>query len=481
MSKQWCTGTLACLLLAGGLSAQQDRDLQLVSSKNNDGSLSSALAGENINLGVYHALLIGINQYQHPEFAPNLSTPMNDVYNVRDLLIRRYGFDNENVKLLLNDQATRAGILHALTLFRDAPLGGSDNLLVYFAGHGYQHPGTEDGFWIPSDATTDESTWVPVSEIRRIVKNIRAKHTLLISDSCFSGTLTRSTVTLPTNDRFVAEVAKKDSYQALTSGGLEPVADGGRDGMSLFAYSLTSYLKNPAHPYFTAAQLYTDVAPIVSNASGSRQTPEEGKIPGTFDDNGQFIFARIDMMGNVPAPPSAPAPPAAPQPTSTLGPVTPPSIPPGTIAFIDIAFAQPQGWLLSQNQPGQKMEYKDPQSGASIELISAYQDNAAAMLNDPPASLKVMTTAFINNFKKQGFKKVELGTTEEKAMGDLHVFTWDVTYSFLSTVGWGRTAVVVDPKTSRTYTFTTFGGLDKKDVANAAVTRIISSLQRASK
>jgi hypothetical protein len=353
--------------------------------------------------------------------------------------------------------------------------------LVYFAGHGYQHPGTEDGFWIPSDATTDESTWVPVSEIRRIIRNIRAKHTLLISDSCFSGTLTRSTVTLPVNDRFLTEVAKKDSYQALTSGGLEPVADGGRDGMSLFAYSLTNYLKNPPHPYFTAVQLYTDVAPVVSNASGSRQTPEQGKIPGTFDDNGQFIFARIDLVGNMPAPTAAPAPTASPQPTSTLGPVTAPapSIPPGMIAFIDISFAQPQGWQLTKNHPGESMEFSDPQSGASIELTSSHEDKADALLNDPPARLKVMSTTFVNNFKKKGFKKVELGTTDQKAVGDLHLFTWDFTYSFVSTMWWGRGAVVVDGKASRTYTFTTIGAFDTKESANNAMTRIFSSLQRA--
>jgi len=479
MAKPWCRGMLLSIFVAEGLLAQQDRDLQLVSSKNNDGSVSGALAGETINLGVYHALLIGINQYQHPEFAPNLSTPLNDIYNMRDLLMRRYGFNNENVKLLLDSQATRTGILDALTFYRDAPLGSSDNLLVYFAGHGFQHPGTEDGFWIPSDATTDESTWVPVSEIRRIVKNIKAKHTLLISDSCFSGTLTRATLALPTHDRFMAEVAKKDSYQAFTSGGLEPVADGGREGMSLFAYSLTSYLKSPPRPYFTAAQLYTDVAPIVANASGSRQTPEQGRIPGTFDQNGQFIFARIDMVGSMPALPPPPAAAVSPRPTSTLAPAAAPSIPSGNVAFLDISFAQPKGWEVTKNQPGESLEYKDPQSGLSIDLTSFHQDTADALVKNPAAMLKIMCANFVSNFKKKGFKNVELGNSEQKPAGDFHVFSWDVTYQAGPAVLWSRSDLVVDAKASRIYNFTTTGEPDKKGAATDALGQIISSLQRA--
>jgi hypothetical protein len=404
---------------------------------------------------------------------------LNDIYNIRDLLIRHYGFNNENVKLLLDGQATRTGILHALTLYRDASFGSADSLLVYFAGHGYQHPGTEDGFWIPSDATTDESTWVPVSEIRRIVKNIRAKHTLLVSDSCFSGTLTRATLTLPTHDRFLAEVAKKDSYQALTSGGLEPVADGGRDGMSLFAYSLSSYLKNPPRSYFTTAQLYTDLAPIVANASGSRQTPEQGKIPGTFDQNGQFIFARVDMVGSMPQLPPPPAPVVSPEPISTLAPVTAASIPSGTVAFLDINFAQPKGWEVTKNQPGESVEYKDPQSGSSITLTSFHQDSADALLKSPATTLKTMSTNFVNGFKKKGFKKVALENAEQKPAGDFHVFSVDLTYQAGSTTQWLRTDLLVDGKASRIYNFTTTGEPPKKGAAIDALGQIISSLQRA--
>ncbi|HTY63436.1 MAG TPA: caspase family protein [Acidobacteriota bacterium] len=478
MSRRWiAVGILFGILSAGTLLAQ-DRAIKVVSSKNNDGSVSSSVSGETVNLGVYHALLIGINKYQHPEFAPSLSTPLNDLYNMRELLIRYYGFSNENVKLLQDDQATRAGILHALTEFRDVPLGESDNLLVYYAGHGFQHPNTEDGFWIPADATSDESTWVPVSEIRRIVKNIKAKHTLLISDSCFSGTLTRATVALPVNDRFMSEVAKKDSYQVLTSGGLEPVADGGRDGMSLFAYSLSGYLKNPPRPYFTTAQLYTDIAPIVSNASGSRQTPEHGKIPGTFDQNGQFIFMRVDLVGNMPPLPAPPPAVAAAKPVSTLAPASPTSIPAGRMSFLDITFASPTGWDVTKNQPGQTIEYKEPQSGASIALTSFQQESADALLKNPSSSLKVMSTNFVKQMKARGFKKVDLNNSAERAVGELHLFSMELNVEMGPVPLWIRSDVLVDAKASRSYNLTSSVDPGKKGPVVDAFEKLISSIQR---
>jgi hypothetical protein len=259
--------------------------------QNPDGSLTGQFDEGLINLGTYHALLIGINNYANH---PKLRTAVKDVETLRDILIRSYGFARENVRLVTEGDATRAGIIETFTTYRDRPLGESDNLLIYYAGHGFRHSRTEDGFWIPVDGTDQEASWISVDEIRRIVRRIEAKHTLLISDSCFSGSLTRQTVELQ-KDRFLAEIARKDSYQVITSGGLEPVADRGREGNSLFAYFVKSYLEDSNRPYITADRLFTEIQPLVSNAAESRQTPERGKISGAFDQGGQFVFARVGL------------------------------------------------------------------------------------------------------------------------------------------------------------------------------------------
>ena len=67
----------------------------------------AALAQE----GTKRALLIGINKYQE---LPWLSGSKNDVAVMRELLIRRYGFSESNIRTLLDEQATRSAILDAM-------------------------------------------------------------------------------------------------------------------------------------------------------------------------------------------------------------------------------------------------------------------------------------------------------------------------------------------------------------------------------
>ena len=77
------------------------------------------------------------------------------------------------------------------------------------------------------------------------------------------------------------------------SGGLEPVADGGRDGMSLFVFVLNQYLTDHAGDYVTASDLDHHLGRAVANATNSRQNPRCDRIPGAMDMGGEFIFFRV--------------------------------------------------------------------------------------------------------------------------------------------------------------------------------------------
>ncbi len=435
-------GMVLALVAAPGRAQDAHRGAQ----KRPDGSLMGQLGGSALALGTYHALLIGINDYQHTDFAPKLRTAVNDVQALGRLLIDDYGF--KNVQLLLDRQATRAGILRVLAEFRDMPLGPGDNLLIYYAGHGHQRADTQDGFWIPADATADEFSWISVADIRRILKNVKARHTLLVSDSCFSGTLSRATVTLPTNDRFLREVFLKDSYQVISSGGLEPVADGGRDGLSLFAYSFVGYLRQQTRPYVTAAQLYSDVAPLVANASGSRQTPEHGKIPDTFDQNGQFIFARA------PGGPLAALPPAG-------------GVPPPTVAGAPSAtgltrigtavFAPPLGpWELrleGRDPSGsEQMPYHLTARGAQIRIVASPM-NAVEIAKDAAEFRRDLVKSTLESFRttiaKSGLRDWKSGGIESGVVDGLELHGMDASVSAL----WVRASVVRNDADGRGYIF----------------------------
>jgi len=122
---------------------------------------------------------------------------------------------------------------------------------------------------------------------------IKSKHTLLISDACFSGDIFRgNTLTIPfeESEKYYAKVHTAVSRKALTSGGIEPVMDGGKEGHSVFTYYLLKALEGNEKKYFDASQLFDRIKiPVINN---SEQTPLFNVIKNSGDEGGQFIFFR---------------------------------------------------------------------------------------------------------------------------------------------------------------------------------------------
>lgn len=81
------------------------------------------------------ALLIGIDHYKN--VAP-LRGAVNDVDAMRILLMGRYGVSTHQIRLLINEQATRAAILDAFESFlvTNAAIAYGDQILIHFCGHG---------------------------------------------------------------------------------------------------------------------------------------------------------------------------------------------------------------------------------------------------------------------------------------------------------------------------------------------------------
>ena len=232
--------------------------------------------------------MIGNNDYKS---LPALSTAVGDARAVAETLIEYYSFEADDVKLLLN--ADRRAILGAMEGLRDE-LDEEDRLLIYYAGHGQVDQATGEGFWQPVDAELERTyTWIANDDIRRQLRGLPAKHVLVVADSCFSGSLTRSAPNLPNvpQDRFIEEVDSHLSRKVITSGGTEPVADAGLDGHSIFAYYFLKTLRNNADDYLTSFELYNRFARAVTN--NSDQKPQFGTIAKAGDEGfGDFTFIR---------------------------------------------------------------------------------------------------------------------------------------------------------------------------------------------
>ncbi|MGD2029340.1 MAG: caspase family protein [Desulfobacterales bacterium] len=232
--------------------------------------------------GRYYALVIGNDNYQH---LPKLRTAQNDAKVVAQILGQNYGYC---VNLILD--ARRADILIALGKFRET-LTDMDNLLIYYAGHGWLDQEGNEGYWLPVDAAQDnEVQWVSNASITTVLKAMPAKHVLIVADSCYSGKLARGIHIKRKTSNYFARMASKKARSVIASGGLEPVIDsGGKGGHSVFATAFIEALK-ANEKIIDGTELFTQIRrPVILN---SDQTPEYADIRKAGHEGGDFLFVR---------------------------------------------------------------------------------------------------------------------------------------------------------------------------------------------
>ena len=238
-----------------------------------------------INFGAYHAIVIGNNDYAD---MPKLKSAVNDAQAVPETLRQDYGYA---VNLILN--ATRSEIIKALSGAR-AKLKPNDNLLVYFAGHGILDTYAEEGYWLPVDAEKDNpANWVSNGDITNMLRAIRAKHVMVVADSCYSGTLVRAATadikTANEREAWLKKVVKKRTRTALVSGGLEPVVDSGGGEHSVFAKAFLDALRGN-EDVLEAERLFSKIKRPV--ALESDQTPQYSDVRRAGHVGGDFLFVR---------------------------------------------------------------------------------------------------------------------------------------------------------------------------------------------
>lgn len=249
-------------------------------------SVISDLNHRSGKLGAYRALIIGINDYKDPNI-PDLKTAINDAKAMAELLRERYGFQ---VKLLLNQQATRKAIYQALRNLASSSKP-DESVLIYYAGHGDLDRTYDDGWWIPADAKGGNPlTYLDNIQVQKSMRSMKARHVLLISDSCYSGTLFGQARAMPQviDDKYYLNLYNEKSRWGMTSGNKTPVSDAGTGGHSVFAYQLLKELRQNEKPYISTQEIYMRIAPIVSN--NSEQMPLCRPVRNTGDQGGEFVF-----------------------------------------------------------------------------------------------------------------------------------------------------------------------------------------------
>ncbi|MCY2991033.1 MAG: caspase family protein [Planctomycetota bacterium] len=166
------------------------------------------------------ALVIGINQYP---LLPgrDLVGCVHDAQLMQSILVNRFGFPAENVRMLTDGEATQAGIRSAFQRLLDET-GTDDVVVVFYAGHGSQmtdregdEPDGLDETIVPHDSgrdpqpnrdITDDELYFVVLELSK-----KTPHITLIFDSCHSATITRDVFgvgsrSIPADERGVEDL-----------------------------------------------------------------------------------------------------------------------------------------------------------------------------------------------------------------------------------------------------------------------------------
>lgn len=234
--------------------------------------------------GKYYALVIGIQDYTD-ESIPDLDQPVADARSLQGILISNYTFDRENVSLLANP--TRSEIFRALeTLSRK--IKKEDNVLIFYAGHGLWDAGRKQGYWFPADAGRDDrASWVTNADLKEYISAIPSRHTLLITDACFAGSIFKSRAILTGAPRAIKELYELPSRKAMTSGTLKEVPD-----KSVFIEYLVKRLTQNEAKFLSAERLYSSFRDAVINNSANGQVPQYGEIKEAGDEGGDFIFIK---------------------------------------------------------------------------------------------------------------------------------------------------------------------------------------------
>jgi metacaspase-1 len=149
------------------------------------------------------ALLIGINSYAN---IGDLNGCLNDVTNIKRLLVERFAFEAANITALEDDKAIKRTIVQTWRRLAKAAKAG-DRLVFHFSGHGTAIRSDDDDedqdelICLHNMAFGDPTTYLTDDDLAAMTREVgKGVHLTIILDNCHSGTGTR--------ELFIAESAR---------------------------------------------------------------------------------------------------------------------------------------------------------------------------------------------------------------------------------------------------------------------------------
>ncbi len=138
------------------------------------------------------ALIIGINDYVGTDFDLNAAVP--DAHLVRRFLLETSRFKADEIRMLLDEDATQRNILETMLNWLVSGTQSGDDVFMYYSGHGYFIPDKdgdeEDGR--DEVLVSHENAAISDDVLGEMLKLLADRNVTMIIDSCHSGTISRS-------------------------------------------------------------------------------------------------------------------------------------------------------------------------------------------------------------------------------------------------------------------------------------------------
>ena len=135
------------------------------------------------------AIIIGIEKYENLN---NLDAKYanRDAKAFRAYATRALGIKPSNLKILIDDKATRSQVLKAFKLWLPKIAGdGGKDIHLFFAGHGLASDNGEDLYILPQDGESSllEDTAISRVELISLINKVSPRSVTMFFDTCYSG------------------------------------------------------------------------------------------------------------------------------------------------------------------------------------------------------------------------------------------------------------------------------------------------------
>ena len=259
---------------------------------------------ESVKQGRSLVVVIGINEYVHWQ---KLKNAVQDAVGIQQALIDKLGFTAPNFSPLLDSAATKMAIESLIEDQLYNFLEEDDSLILFFAGHGstrVERGGKITGFLVPVEADKSWSSYIKIERFLQDIGTLRARHILVILDSCFSGIALGNAMIIHRDAiQYREDLGKRMSRKVITSARYEQTAlDGGPiPGHSLFTGTLIDGINSDkadtdANGFITSFELGHFLQSQVGNGSNQKQTPDYGTFCDDMDERGEMVM--VIPLGN---------------------------------------------------------------------------------------------------------------------------------------------------------------------------------------